>query len=61
VFTDAKTKRAKAAVVELTTRGENNGVPNGYSTLAIESYDHCWLTVKPAPPAKPPITTAASK
>jgi hypothetical protein len=59
IVTDGKTKRAKAAIVELVTRGENNGVPNGYSKLAIESYDHCWLTVKPA--AKPPITTAASK
>lgn len=43
---DSTAKKEKLAVVELTTRGENNGVPNGYSKLAIESYDHMWLTIK---------------
>lgn len=43
---DTVTKAEKTAIVELTTRGENNGVPNGYNKLAIESYDHVWLTIK---------------
>ena len=47
-LTDAQTKEQKFAIVELTTRGENNGVPNGYNKLAIDSYDSIWLTVKPA-------------
>ena len=45
---DTQTQSNKFAIVELTTRGENNGVPNGYSQLAIDSYDSIWLTVKPA-------------
>jgi hypothetical protein len=47
-LTDSQTKTQELAIVELTTRGENNGVPNGYSTLAINSLDSVWLTVKPA-------------
>ncbi len=43
---DAMAKSEKPAVFELTTRGENNGVPNGYSALAIESFEQFWLTVK---------------
>jgi len=34
----------------LTTTGENNGVPQGYTTLAIDSTDQLWLTVVAAPP-----------
>jgi hypothetical protein len=49
---DEAGKLEKAAIVELTSRGEDNGVPNGYTTLAIESYDHVWLTVKPEPAPK---------
>jgi hypothetical protein len=45
---DSKTKQEHLAVFELTTRGENNGVPNGYSKLAIDSLDSIWITVKPA-------------
>lgn len=58
---DQQTKAEKLAIVELTTRGEDNGVPNGYSKLAIESYDHIWLTVKPLPPPKVVATNTASK
>jgi hypothetical protein len=58
---DQQTKTEKFAIVELTTRGEDNGVPNGYSKLAIESYDHIWLTLKPQPPPKVVATNTASK
>jgi hypothetical protein len=58
---DQQTKAEKFAIVELTTRGEDNGVPNGYSKLAIESYDHIWLTVKTQPPPKTVATNTASK
>lgn len=60
--TDSAQKAEKLAIVELTSRGEDNGVPNGYSTLAIESYDHVWLTVKPeAPPKDIASTNTAAK
>lgn len=58
---DQQTKAEKFAIVELTTRGEDNGVPNGYAKLAIESYDHMWLTVKPQPPPTTVATNTASK
>ena len=58
---DQQTKIEKFAIVELTTRGEDNGVPNGYSKLAIESYDHIWLTLKPQPLPKVVATNTASK
>jgi hypothetical protein len=45
-LTDTVSKVEKLAVFELTTRGENNGVPNGYSSLAINSFPELWLTVK---------------
>jgi hypothetical protein len=57
---DAQAKAEKFALVELTARGEDNGVPNGYNTLAIESYDSIWLTIKPQPP-KTVATNTASK
>jgi hypothetical protein len=47
-LTDIQSKTQKFAVFELTTRGENNGVPNGYNKLCINSYDSIWLTVRPA-------------
>ena len=37
----------------LTTTGENNGVPQGFSTLAIDSTDRLWLTVSADPPVAP--------
>ena len=30
----------------LTSRSIDNGVPQGYLTLLVESIDHCWLTVR---------------
>ncbi|HVY70507.1 MAG TPA: hypothetical protein VHH73_11295 [Verrucomicrobiae bacterium] len=40
---------------EMTTTSIQNGVPNGYSKLVIESTDQIWLTIPPKPPkeAKP--------
>ena len=59
---DEAKKSEKPAIVELTSRGEDNGVPNGYSTLAIESYDHVWLTIKPeAPPKEVAATNSPAK
>lgn len=49
----------------LTTTGENNGVPQGYTALAIDSTDQLWLTVIAAPPkpdapkSEPPKTDPA--
>lgn len=57
---DSQTKIEKNALIELTTRGENNGVPNGYNTLAIERYDAFWLTVK-TQAVKEMTTNSASK
>lgn len=34
-----------AVVRELTSAGEDNGVPNGYSRLLINATEHLWLTV----------------
>jgi hypothetical protein len=58
-LTDSQTKQQKFALVQLVTRGEDNGVPNGYSKLAIESYDSIWLTVKPAATNASGIKTAS--
>jgi hypothetical protein len=58
---DSQTNLKHFALVELTTRGENNGVPNGYSKLAIDSLDTIWLTIKPVPTNNPAVTNTASK
>lgn len=42
---DLATGAEKLARFELTSRTENNGVPGGYSKLAIDSFDALWLTV----------------
>ena len=36
------------AVFEMTSGGENNGVPQGFSKLLINTSDELWLTVLPA-------------
>jgi hypothetical protein len=36
----------------MTTTGENNGVPQGYTELVVPSTGQLWLTVS-AEPAKP--------
>lgn len=49
----------------LTVTGENNGVPEGYRELVLDSTDQLWLTVIAAPPKpaepkpEPPKTEAA--
>jgi hypothetical protein len=35
------------AAFDLTSRGENNGVPQGYSRLWIQQIEHLWLAVRP--------------
>ena len=52
IVTEIETKRERVVPASLVTTGSNNGVPNGYSTLVIESVDQLWLTVTP-PAAKP--------
>jgi hypothetical protein len=37
----------------MTTTSEDNGVPQGYSELVIDSTDQLWLTVSAEPPATP--------
>jgi hypothetical protein len=44
----------RPVVHELISRGENNGVPQGYSRLMRESIDRFWLTVRPAELAAKP-------
>lgn len=43
-----------AVPFELTSRGENNGVPQGYSRLVVDRTDRLWLTVRTNPPAAAP-------
>ena len=52
VLKDKTTSEEKLATFELVSRGENNGVPQGYSKLLIERTDQLWLTVKPKPEKK---------
>ena len=47
-----------AARFFMTTTGENNGVPQGYTELVIPSTEQLWLTV-PAAPVKPEAKTEA--
>ncbi|MFM7100210.1 MAG: hypothetical protein ACKO3N_03465, partial [Verrucomicrobiota bacterium] len=54
--------REHPVVQELVSRGENNGVPQGYQRLVRETLDRLWLTVLTPPPAKPaPPPAAAGK
>lgn len=48
------------AAYYLTSRGENNGVPQGWSTLLADRTDRLWLTVRPLP-APSPGTNAPSE
>jgi len=41
-----------AALHELVSSGENNGVPQGFRRLKIEAVEDLWLTVTQPPPAK---------
>ena len=42
----------RAALFEMVTSGVDNGVPNGFTHLVIESTDVLWLTVPPKDPKK---------
>jgi hypothetical protein len=57
VVTEAGSGTEHRAVRELVVLGENNGVPNGFNHLLLESIDQLWLTLPPAPEPK----TAATK
>jgi hypothetical protein len=50
VLTDSLSKEERVVSFALTSRGEDNGVPQGYSDLLIDALEHVWLTVRPAPP-----------
>jgi hypothetical protein len=52
VLKDTANSEERSAMFELVSRGENNGVPQGYSKLLIEQTDQLWLTVKPKPEKK---------
>jgi hypothetical protein len=45
--------REHPVVYSMATTGENNGVPQGYQQLLINSTDQLWLTVAPPPPPAP--------
>ena len=53
ILRSAETGQTRLATHDLIVVGENNGVPNGYNHLVIESIDTLWMTLKPAK-AKPP-------
>ena len=38
--------KEQTALFRLTSRGENNGVPQGYNKLLIDATEHLWLSVK---------------
>jgi hypothetical protein len=44
---DTKVQRARFSMV---SAGENNGVPQGFRRLVLESTSRLWLTVPPSPP-----------
>ena len=52
ILTEAESGTEHRVVAELISSGSNNGVPQGFSRLAIESTDRLWLTVLPAPTEK---------
>lgn len=52
VVTEADSGVEHTAVVNLTSATENNGVPGGFSKLAIETTEQIWVTVQPAPESK---------
>ena len=45
LVTEEGSGKQQPAVVELVATGVDNGVPNGFARLLIESTDQCWLTV----------------
>jgi hypothetical protein len=47
VATETQSGKEHRATTSLTSSSENNGVPGGFTKLAIESTDQLWLTVLP--------------
>jgi hypothetical protein len=52
IVTEAESGTERRVIAELISSGLNNGVPQGFSRLAIDSTDQLWLTVLPAPEVK---------
>lgn len=53
IATETESRREHPAVADLTSSTVNNGVPGGFNKLLMETTDQLWLTVLPAPVAKP--------
>jgi hypothetical protein len=51
-ITDSNTDEKRLATVLLTASTEDNGVPGGYTRLAINAMENFWLTVRAKPPGK---------
>lgn len=52
-FREENSDTVRTAVHELVSTTLRNGVPQGFRDLVVTSTDQLWLTVLPAPPAKP--------
>jgi len=52
VATETESGQEHRATADLTSSTVNNGVPGGFTKLAIESTDQLWLTVLPVPEPK---------
>jgi hypothetical protein len=50
---EEKSGSEQTARFSIVATGTDNGVPNGFHKLLVESVDRLWLTVLPPPPAKP--------
>lgn len=53
VLREANSDTLRTAVHELISTALDNGVPQGFRDLVIPATEQIWLTVPPAPPAKP--------
>lgn len=58
-FREENSDTVRTAVHELVSATLRNGVPQGFRDLVITSTDQLWLTVLPAPPAKPAAESKA--
>ena len=58
-FREEDSAAASNAVHELVSTTLRNGVPQGFRDLVITATDQLWLTVLPAPPAKPAVESKA--
>ena len=53
VLREKETRRELPVVYAMASTSEDNGVPQGYAELVINSTEHLWLTVTPKPPTPP--------